>query len=100
QAVANSAQKAVLTKLSPEMVQADTLAGDTITARLTHAPGNGAAIGGLKITTENGWFTARPSGTEEIYKIYCESFKGEAHLRQIEDEAQKIVSNVFSNAGL
>ncbi|NAW67241.1 phosphoglucomutase (alpha-D-glucose-1,6-bisphosphate-dependent) [Photobacterium halotolerans] len=100
QAVANSAQKTVLSQLSPEMVKADTLAGDTITARLTHAPGNGAAIGGLKITTENGWFTARPSGTEEIYKIYCESFKGEAHLRQIEDEAQKIVSDVFSNAGL
>ncbi|WP_120510411.1 phosphoglucomutase (alpha-D-glucose-1,6-bisphosphate-dependent) [Photobacterium salinisoli] len=100
QAVANSAQKAVLSKLSPDMVKADTLAGDSITARLTHAPGNGAAIGGLKITTENGWFTARPSGTEEIYKIYCESFKGDTHLRQIEDEAQKIVSNVFSAAGL
>ncbi|MEF1220418.1 phosphoglucomutase, partial [Photobacterium damselae] len=70
QAVANKQQKAVLSKLSPEMVAAETLAGDVITARLTHAPGNGAAIGGLKVTTENGWFAARPSGTEDIYKIY------------------------------
>ncbi|UTM58255.1 phosphoglucomutase (alpha-D-glucose-1,6-bisphosphate-dependent) [Photobacterium sp. CCB-ST2H9] len=100
QAVANGEQKAVLSKLSPEMVKAEMLAGDEIISRLTHAPGNGAAIGGLKITTKNGWFTARPSGTEEIYKIYCESFKGEAHLRQIEAEAQEIVSIVFADAGL
>ena len=100
QAVANKAQKSVLSKLSPEMVSATTLAGDEITARLTHAPGNGAAIGGLKITTANGWFAARPSGTEEIYKIYCESFKGADHLALIEQEAQEIVSNVFKDAGL
>ncbi|MCV6071584.1 phosphoglucomutase, alpha-D-glucose phosphate-specific, partial [Escherichia coli] len=81
-------------KLSPEMVAAETLAGDEITARLTHAPGNGAAIGGLKVTTANGWFAARPSGTEDIYKIYCESFKGEEHLKQIEAEAQEIVNQV------
>ncbi|MDD9195652.1 phosphoglucomutase (alpha-D-glucose-1,6-bisphosphate-dependent) [Aliivibrio sp. S3MY1] len=100
QAVANKAQKSVLSKLSPEMVSATTLAGDEITARLTHAPGNGAAIGGLKVTTVNGWFAARPSGTEEIYKIYCESFKGAEHLALIEQEAQEIVSNVFKDAGL
>ncbi|MFM2640247.1 phosphoglucomutase (alpha-D-glucose-1,6-bisphosphate-dependent) [Vibrio chagasii] len=100
QAVANGAQKDVLKKLSPEMVSAEMLAGDAITARLTHAPGNGAAIGGLKVTTENGWFAARPSGTEDIYKIYCESFKGEEHLKAIEAEAQEIVNQVFAAAGL
>ncbi|MFA0195476.1 phosphoglucomutase (alpha-D-glucose-1,6-bisphosphate-dependent) [Vibrio artabrorum] len=100
QAVANGAQKDVLKKLSPEMVSAEMLAGDPITARLTHAPGNGAAIGGLKVTTENGWFAARPSGTEDIYKIYCESFKGEEHLKAIEAEAQEIVNQVFAAAGL
>ncbi|MBB1464579.1 phosphoglucomutase (alpha-D-glucose-1,6-bisphosphate-dependent) [Vibrio sp. SG41-7] len=100
QAVANGAQKDILKKLSPEMVSAETLAGDPITARLTHAPGNGAAIGGLKVTTKNGWFAARPSGTEDIYKIYCESFKGEEHLKAIEEEAQEIVNQVFAAAGL
>ncbi|WGY47549.1 MULTISPECIES: phosphoglucomutase (alpha-D-glucose-1,6-bisphosphate-dependent) [unclassified Vibrio] len=100
QAVANGPQKEVLKKLSPEMVSAQTLAGDAITARLTHAPGNGAAIGGLKVTSDFGWFAARPSGTEDIYKIYCESFKGEAHLQQIEQEAQDIVNQVFKDAGL
>lgn len=100
QAVANTQQKNVLKKLSPEMVKADTMAGDPITERLTHASGNGAAIGGLKVSTEFGWFAARPSGTEEIYKIYCESFKGEEHLKQIQEEAQEIVSAVFKDAGL
>ncbi|HDY7994585.1 TPA: phosphoglucomutase (alpha-D-glucose-1,6-bisphosphate-dependent) [Vibrio vulnificus] len=100
QAVANGPQKEVLKKLSAEMVKAETLAGDEITARLTHAPGNGAAIGGLKVTTANGWFAARPSGTEDIYKIYCESFKGAEHLKQIELEAQEIVNQVFAEAGL
>ncbi|WNJ94664.1 phosphoglucomutase (alpha-D-glucose-1,6-bisphosphate-dependent) [Vibrio ruber] len=100
QAVASGQQKDVLKKLSPEMVSAQTLAGDPITARLTHAPGNGAAIGGLKVTTEFGWFAARPSGTEDIYKIYCESFKGEDHLKQIESEAQEIVNQVFADAGV
>ena len=91
-APANREQKEILKNLSPDMVQADTLAGDPITAKLTHAPGNGAAIGGLKITTDSGWFAARPSGTEDIYKIYAESFKGEAHLQQILEEARAIVS--------
>ncbi len=93
-------RKTFLKKLSAEMVSATTLAGDEITARLTHAPGNGAAIGGLKVTTANGWFAARPSGTEDIYKIYCESFKGAEHLKQIEAEAQQIVNQVFADAGL
>ncbi len=100
QAVANVEQKNVLKSMSAEMVSADELAGEKITARLTHAQGNGAAIGGLKVTTENGWFAARPSGTEDIYKIYCESFKGEQHLKLIEQEAQQIVNQVFANAGL
>lgn len=88
-------QKQVLSNLSPEMVKADSLAGEPITNRLTHAPGNGAAIGGLKITTENGWFAARPSGTEAIYKIYAESFKGEDHLETILSEAADIVTDAL-----
>jgi phosphoglucomutase len=76
----------------PDDVKATTLAGEAITAKLTNAPGNGAAIGGLKVTTENGWFAARPSGTEDVYKIYAESFKGEAHLKAIQAEAKEIVS--------
>ena len=98
QAGATSAQKAALSKLSPEMVSASTLAGDSITARLTAAPGNGASIGGLKVMTENGWFAARPSGTEDAYKIYCESFLGAEHRQQIEKEAVEIVSEVLKNA--
>ncbi|WP_455820820.1 phosphoglucomutase (alpha-D-glucose-1,6-bisphosphate-dependent) [Pseudomonas cerasi] len=98
QAPATSAQKAALSKLSPEMVSADTLAGDPITARLTAAPGNGAAIGGLKVMTQNGWFAARPSGTEDAYKIYCESFLGAEHREKIEKEAVEIVSAVLKNA--
>ena len=94
-ASATSAQKAALSKLSPEMVSASTLAGDPITARLTAAPGNGASIGGLKVMTENGWFAARPSGTEDAYKIYCESFLGAEHRQQIEKEAVEIVSEVL-----
>jgi phosphoglucomutase len=100
QAVANGPQKNVLKKLSPDMVSASILAGDPITARLTHAPGNGEAIGGLKVTTDFGWFAARPSGTEDVYKIYCESFRGDDHLKQIEVEAQQIVNQVFADAGL
>ncbi|CAI0876373.1 Phosphoglucomutase [Serratia quinivorans] len=98
QAPATSAQKAALSKLSPEMVKADTLAGDPITARLTAAPGNGASIGGLKVMTDNGWFAARPSGTEEAYKIYCESFLGAEHREKIEHEAVEIVSAVLASA--
>ena len=95
-AVANSTQKKVLSTLNPEMVSADTLAGDKITARLTHAPGNGEALGGLKVVTEKGWFAARPSGTEDVYKIYAESFDGEQHLQQIQSEAEQIVATVFA----
>ncbi|WP_019557381.1 phosphoglucomutase (alpha-D-glucose-1,6-bisphosphate-dependent) [Thiomicrorhabdus arctica] len=94
-APANRAEKAILSTLSSEMVKANSLAGEPITAKLTHAPGNGASIGGLKITTENGWFAARPSGTEEIYKIYAESFKGQAHLDQILEEAKAIVADAL-----
>jgi phosphoglucomutase len=84
-------QKEVLKKLSPQMVTAEELAGETITAKLTKAPGNDAPIGGLKVVTENGWFAARPSGTEDIYKLYAESFKGHDHLRSIQAEAQAII---------
>ena len=98
QAPATHAQKAALSKLSPEQVKADTLAGDPITDRLTKAPGNGASIGGLKVMTKNGWFAARPSGTEEAYKIYCESFLGAEHREQIEKEAVDIVSKVLADA--
>jgi len=99
-APATGAQKKVLADLSPEGVTASTLAGDPITAKLTRAPANGAPIGGLKVVTDAGWFAARPSGTEEIYKIYAESFKSEAHLREIQSEAQEIVSAAFKAAGL
>ena len=85
-------QKAALGKLDPSAVTADTLAGDPITARLTRAPGNDAAIGGLKVTTDHGWFAARPSGTEDVYKLYAESFRGSEHLARIQDEAREIVS--------
>jgi phosphoglucomutase len=82
------------------MVTAQTLAGDPITARLTRAPGDGAAIGGLKVVTANGWFAARPSGTEDVYKIYAESFRGAAHLQQLQEEARQIVSAAFQKAGV
>jgi len=88
---ASREQKAVLAKLSPSQVSASTLAGDEITARLTTAPGNGAAIGGLKVTTDRGWFAARPSGTEDVYKLYAESFDGPDQLARIQDEARAIV---------
>jgi len=91
-APASPAEKAVLAKLSPEQVTATELAGEAITARLTRAPGNDAAIGGLKVVTENGWFAARPSGTEDIYKIYAESFRGQEHLKHIQQQAREIVA--------
>lgn len=97
QAAATPAQKAALSRLSAEMVQATTLAGDPITERLTQASGNGASIGGLKIITDNGWFAARPSGTENAYKIYCESFIGIEHRQQIEREAVEIVDKVLAD---
>ena len=95
-APANAEQKSRLKALSADDVTASTLAGDAITQKLTHAPGNNAAIGGLKVVTENGWFAARPSGTEDIYKIYLESFKGEEHLALLEKEAKKLVDSVIS----
>jgi phosphoglucomutase len=91
-AACSKEDKAKLAKLSPSQVTAKELAGDAITAILTEAPGNGAAIGGLKVTTDEGWFAARPSGTEDVYKIYAESFKGEEHLKRIQEEAKALVS--------
>lgn len=88
-------QKAVFDKLTPEMVSADHLAGDPVQNKMTKAPGNGADIGGLKIVTENGWVAVRPSGTEDIYKVYAESFKSEEHLQKILDEGQEIVQTLF-----
>lgn len=95
QAVATPAQKEKLAKLSPQQVSSTTLAGETIQTVLTRAPGNDAAIGGMKVITEHGWFAARPSGTEDIYKIYAESFLGEEHLRNILNEAQHMVDQVL-----
>ncbi len=91
-------QKATLGKLSPESVSATTLAGDPITAKMTQAPGNNAGIGGLKVATQQGWFAARPSGTENIYKIYAESFRDTEHLRAIVDEAEQIVARALASA--
>ena len=88
-------QKASLAKLSPDQVTADRLAGEPITAMLTTAPGNGAPIGGLKVVTESGWFAARPSGTEDVYKLYAESFKGQEHLAQIQEEARAILDRAL-----
>ena len=89
-------QKAKLEKLSPEAVKESELAGEPITAKLTRAPGNNAPIGGLKVVAANGWFAARPSGTENIYKIYAESFKDQSHLDAIVEEAQQIVNNALA----
>jgi phosphoglucomutase len=95
-APATAQQKAVLLKLSPEDVNASELAGDPIQTMLTTAPGNGAAIGGLKVITANGWFAARPSGTEAVYKLYAESFRGKEHLRCIQEEAQALISGALA----
>ena len=97
-APATTQQKAMLAKMSKESIQSSTLAGEKIKSILTHAPGDGQAIGGVKVIAESGWFAARPSGTEEIYKIYAESFRDQKHLEQIESEAQSIVSEAFSAA--
>lgn len=95
-APADRDQKARLAKLSPEQVTATELAGEPITAKLTAAPGNGAALGGLKVTTDNGWFAARPSGTEDVYKIYAESFLGPEHLAQVQEAAREVVNTVIA----
>ena len=98
-APADREQKAVLAKLSPEQVKATELAGEPIVATLTRAPGNDAPIGGLKVVTEHAWFAARPSGTEDVYKIYAESFRGQDHLAKVLDEARAIVDAAFKAAG-
>jgi phosphoglucomutase len=94
-APATREEKAALGKLSPEAVTATELAGEPIVAKLTRAPGNDASIGGLKVTTENAWFAARPSGTEDVYKIYAESFKGADHLAQVQEEARAVVAGAL-----
>jgi phosphoglucomutase len=99
-AAATPEQKAALKRLSPDQISGAELAGERIEAKLTAAPENGAAIGGLKVVTQNGWFAARPSGTENIYKIYAESFLGREHLQRIQEQAQAIVSAAFSEAGV
>ena len=98
-APASPAQKAVLGRLAPEDVPVATLAGDAVTARLTRAPGNDAPIGGLKVATAHGWFAVRPSGTENVYKLYAESARGPEHLARIQDEARTIVAGLFRAAG-
>ncbi len=97
-APASSAQKKILSGLSPSSVKSTELAGDPITQMLTSAPGDGKPIGGLKVVTANGWFAARPSGTEEVYKLYAESFKSDDHLKRIQAEAQQLLSDTFQNA--
>src|SRR5208282_4248872 len=97
-APATPEQKERLKKLSPEAVRESSLAGELITAKLTRAPGNNAPIGGLKVVTTNGWFAARPSWTENIYKIYAESFRDQPHLNAIVDEAQEIVNNALGGS--
>ncbi|MEO8396926.1 MAG: alpha-D-glucose phosphate-specific phosphoglucomutase, partial [Chloroflexota bacterium] len=99
EAAATPEQKAILARLSPQQIKIKDLAGEKIKAVLTTALGNNAAIGGLKVVTESGWFAARPSGTEDIYKIYTESFRGIGHLRQIQDEAQSIVNDALAAGG-
>ena len=98
-APATPEQKALLEKLAPEQVQASELAGEKIEATLTTAPGNGEALGGLKVVTASGWFAARPSGTEDVYKLYAESFRGVEHLRHIQEEAQALIDRAFSTVG-
>jgi phosphoglucomutase len=96
---ATAAQKKALKSLRPEALAAKELAGEPIQAKLTHAPGNGADIGGLKVTAPNGWFAVRPSGTEDLCKIYAESLRSEDHLKAIQDEAWQIVQSVFGTSG-
>ncbi|MFJ5048511.1 phosphoglucomutase (alpha-D-glucose-1,6-bisphosphate-dependent) [Streptomyces sp. NPDC098077] len=97
-APATREEKAVLARLSPQQVKADTLAGEPVTAVLTEAPGNGAPIGGLKVCTDSAWFAARPSGTEDVYKVYAESFQGPGHLARVQEEARALVSEALGDA--
>ena len=95
-APASVEQKSLLKKLSPAQIAMTELAGDPVTSTLTEAPGNNVAFGGIKVSTDNGWFAARPSGTEDVYKIYAESFVSQHHLRQIQDDAQAAIAKVFA----
>src|SRR5690606_20126487 len=97
-APATARQKTILQSLSPEQLQVRELAGDPVLSVLSKAPGNGASIGGVKVVTSHGWFAARPSGTEEVYKLYTESFRGRDHLKQIQTEAQAIVGHAFESS--
>jgi phosphoglucomutase len=97
-APADPQQKEKLRRLSPDAVKTSSLAGETIVSKITRAPGNDAPIGGLKVSTRNGWFAARPSGTENVYKIYAESFTSEEHLNRIFEEAQGIIDNALAQA--
>jgi len=99
-ASATPEQREIMGKLTPQMIEVKEMAGEKIMSVLNRAPGNDVDIGGLKVVTENGWFAARPSGTEDIYKIYAESFLGENHRKQIEEEAVAIVNNAFKKAGV
>jgi phosphoglucomutase len=96
---ATAEQKEILARSSPQRISVQRLAGEPILATLTTAPGNGSPIGGLKVIAENGWFAVRPSGTEDVYKIYAESFRGEAHLQRIQEEARAIVASVLAQDG-
>jgi len=96
---ATSEQKEILKRLSPQEISARTLADEPIIATITNAPGNDSPIGGLKVVTENGWFAVRPSGTEDVYKIYAESFRGQAHLHRIQEEARALIDKVFAAKG-
>ena len=94
-APATPAQKNILKALTPEKLDIADLAGEPVQAVLTSAPGNGQSFGGIKVTSDSGWFAARPSGTEDVYKIYAESFRSEAHLRQIQQDAQRAIARAF-----
>jgi phosphoglucomutase len=96
-APATPAQKNLLKALSPDKLAMAELAGEPVRAALTAAPGNGQSFGGIKVTSDSGWFAARPSGTEDVYKIYAESFRSQAHLRQIQREAQVAIADTFKN---
>jgi phosphoglucomutase len=97
-AKATAEEKGVLKSITPSQLHTKELASEPLTAVLTHAPGNGEPIGGIKMVAKNGWFAARPSGTEDVYKIYAESFKGEKHLQEIQREAQALIAGVFAAA--
>jgi phosphoglucomutase len=97
-APANAEQKTILKNLKPEQANLKQLAGEPVRSITSSAPGNGQPLGGIKVSTENGWFAARPSGTEEVYKIYAESFRGQNHLKEIQSEAQAVLSGIFGKA--